>query len=942
MARLFLFTGPSAPILAKALEPGERWITVHPNGDDSKGQPILIRPQPDGSAKVVGGAGGKLNHLRLTGVKSADAYKDTLKERAATRRERAKEQVKRDKELGIHQAKKQQAERITSKKREAQREFVQGVAAAMGWKPEDVAFDEQAAQAQGDDTVVEGLRRAHEREVMTRAQSAVNLNRDRMLADADARADADLGEVPIDSEDPDVLSVQDLDPVRAMPLGLGFATAYTARAEAHGAKESDIKEEAASVRLPQTDAQRKAAITAGQTSKLVEAGLKAMREDEDPGALAPKLVEAKRALDLLKLDKKRRMAERQARDAKRALDESVEEPKAFVIEIDDAKVDEQVAEEVANDLRTISTRAFLSEVHATGAGAVLGRHVGAGAYNSVNALALAAGGAPLVDRSVVDVLGVAGAAEVLARRLATDLSPGELKDVADGMEEFHLSSYLDMSKEAIDRARELKAQAAEMELSGHGDGADLGALQEINRRRGEAINESQKVLGQALGEMEANAALVYALRRGKSDKPFQVSLGETSAESAITQVRALGLQRGEYTLEAAGGNKVLTVLPHGLDRLAAPVNRADLEQVRRNLDIIAGKEDQDGWMPAGIANRPDMDMQVKPGVAPSLAGPFDPGADLDASVRSYIGGRMSDGDQPADILSDLQSAEFMAKVGADRTGAYREVLDQLAPLKGEGEKLQQAESLRPAFEKLADEFCQAKFGGQMAPLHRQTFDVDHNSIDALHRALSAEPTGVAAYKQIGELTPQDQGALRDFFSKHVAKESPEAMDLRKQVEAHAGAEPEREVEDMFGERGPNPDWTDWRAKRDDLASKVKDGSLTWPKYVEAMRTPERAYSAMQDLVRSKISSGFADAYNRLNPSKPLKVGRATVRDNLNHLDAVDPAARTAREAKERALTDSLRERKAGKYAAGSVRDKMDAAREDRAGEEAAQMVHGRP
>jgi hypothetical protein len=254
MARLFLFTGPSAPILAKALEPGERWITVHPNGDDSKGQPILIRPQPDGSAKVVGGAGGKLNHLRLTGVKSADAYKDTLKERAATRRERAKEQVKRDKELGIHQAKKQQAERITSKKREAQREFVQGVAAAMGWKPEDVAFDEQAAQAQGDDTVVEGLRRAHEREVMTRAQSAVNLNRDRMLADADARADADLGEVPIDSEDPDVLSVQDLDPVRAMPLGLGFATAYTARAEAHGAKESDIKEEAASVRLPQTDA----------------------------------------------------------------------------------------------------------------------------------------------------------------------------------------------------------------------------------------------------------------------------------------------------------------------------------------------------------------------------------------------------------------------------------------------------------------------------------------------------------------------------------------------------------------------------------------------------------------------------------------------------------------------------------------------------------------
>ena len=94
-----------------------------------------------------------------------------------------------------------------------------------------------------------------------------------------------------------------------------------------------------------------------------------------------------------------------------------------------------------------------------------------------------------------------------------------------------------------------------------------------------------------------------------------------------------------------------------------------------------------------------------------------------------------------------------------------------------------------------------------------------------------------------------------------------------------------------------------------------------------MRSPQAAYAAVQDLVQSKVGKSFADAYNTLKPDAPLKLGRGSVRGALNHLDAVDPKARDARVAKERALTDSLRERVGGKYASGSVRDKLDAARE---------------
>jgi hypothetical protein len=72
--------------LAKALAAGERWITVHPNGPGTDGQPVLIRQMPDGAAKVIGGAGGRLNHLRLMGVRSEAEYKESVRRAADARR----------------------------------------------------------------------------------------------------------------------------------------------------------------------------------------------------------------------------------------------------------------------------------------------------------------------------------------------------------------------------------------------------------------------------------------------------------------------------------------------------------------------------------------------------------------------------------------------------------------------------------------------------------------------------------------------------------------------------------------------------------------------------------------------------------------------------------------------------------------------------------------
>ena len=104
-----------------------------------------------------------------------------------------------------------------------------------------------------------------------------------------------------------------------------------------------------------------------------------------------------------------------------------------------------------------------------------------------------------------------------------------------------------------------------------------------------------------------------------------------------------------------------------------------------------------------------------------------------------------------------------------------------------------------------------------------------------------------------------------------------------------------------------------------------------------MHGHERAYEAVQDLVRSKVGQSFVEHHNRLNPKSPLKLGKTVIRNNLNHLDATDPAAREARMEKERELMDGLRERTQGRYAAGGVTEKMDSARDRQAAFDQSQM-----
>lgn len=919
---LFLKSEPQQP------KAGEHWITVRPPGHE-KGQPILVQDQPDGSMKVVGGAGGALNHLRFTPGHKGEDRKAVAAKRQEEARAAKKARIERDKELGLHEAKQGVRKKLADQRRAAEKEFISSVADQMGWDKAQLEFPAEKF-AHLSDKAQAKLQRHHHAALLKQATKAVDQHREWLVHDHAARAEAGLGELPLVTPDAETVSVQDLDPVSPSGASLGYSADFAARADAAGASQAAIRAEIAESKPPMTDEQRSAALARGKAAEMVKDEIASIADPVAP-TLQTKIDDAKKAVSLIAARKRLDGLRRQLADAGREVDAAVSEPKAPVLELDDEKVAEDVRKQIADDLKTASTRAFLSATAEVGE-ENLRTHIGVGAYNSLNALSLTASGAALLDRSVVDVLGISGAAQVLARRLKADLSPEDYQRAADGMAEYHASMHADRANEAVSKAKEAQDLAEAIDV----DAAhDLTEAQALNHTRRDAIEAARRALGTALGELEANAALVAELKTGARDE-VQVPMGGLTPQAVVTQLRAIGLQKGDYLLDKVGGETFVTINADGLDRLTAPVNKADMEQVRRNLAIIRGEHDEDDWLPIGFANRRDLAMHVEPGVVQRMAEPFSPGEDLAESLRDYIGGRAADGDTPADIVADIQSAAFFDKAGAERRKEYAAALEAVAPLKDAKGKMRRAEALQGQFEAYADAFVE-KRGAARLPLHRQKVDVDQVSVDALHRALADHPDGVAAYKPVGDLTKQDQRSLRDFFYREIAHESPEAADLRHQYEGHLAAEPEKETVDMFGETTTNPEWSEWRARRDELSAAVGKSSLDWQKYVDSMRGHAKAYESLQDVIRSRVSESFAQHHNRLRPDAPVAVGRTVIRNNLNHLDAVDPAAREARAAKERELIDALRDRVAGKYASGSVKDKLDAAKEQQAAFEQAQM-----
>jgi hypothetical protein len=938
---------------------GSRWITVHPHGDSAPGQPVLVVPHPThkGAYRVIGGAGGKLNYMKLRGVKPEGSYKQDLSEREKARRTEAKRRKDRDRESGIARPKAEKKLALAEERREARREFVARVATAAGWDRKSVEFDAEA-HAHLSPEAYRKAQREHQSVTLRKAREFVQMKREEILADPEKKAEA-YRAIPLNPPpDPRALSVADLNTVRPNDAGLGLSHDFVERAGERAGGTEALKDEIETLREKPRDPEREA--ERNETAERIKKELVGLRP---PAADLPTdaALRVQDTMALLSEEKALRIHEREIKKKLVKLDREsdIKEIEAYNVGATPLPDPGSVVEDLENLARTDQTVSFLKMVEAAGEGVppeqAMYRHIAAGASNALSAVGLTVAGQALVDRSVVDVLGVSGAARVVARQLHASLDPARLDEVREALDAYHVDHYTRAAKDAMERAQtwlDVADRTQEMDPRAE-TGDDLALIDSLHRQRIEALAEARKIVGTALGEFEMGAALNWAMREGRSNQTLQVSLGGISPAAAYTQLRALGLEPHDFQVSSIDGEQIAEVTPDGLDRVARPVDRETIQRQRTALDIIEGRKDEQDWLPQGFARREDLNGIAEPGQAPKLARPFDASEGLQQGIKEFFGGRVADGDNPRDIIADAISQPFLeAHVPEGQREDYLAAVAELLPTTrrrkalaegtgGQGKMVTEnvpIETYRETLDGWADEFTKKHYGEERTAFSRQDFPMDDTATEAMHRALSSVPEGAAAFKAIGDMTDRDQRALRVFFDKHVARdEDDENQALRQEISALARKEPAKEAEDMFGETSDNPDWAAWRQTLDQKGAALGERALTWKKYVQVMDGRENAYAALQDLIRSKVCERFSEAYNGLRPDAPLAVGRQAIREHRRHLDALDPKARATRLQELARETAELHRGEGGKFAEGKVKEEREERRAAKEGFEQAQM-----
>lgn len=198
---------------------GERWITLKPHGDEGHSVRVLIRPSgKDGTARVIGGAGGRLNYLKLQ-LKTPEQYKQQAALRKQQQREQAAKQRQEAKEAGGTPKPGRNAalKKVREDHKAAQEELHRQIAEAMGWQHEP---DPESLRGLDD----EGQKKAiaeHRKKLRADVRAAVKNARDLLVTDAEAREAAFAGGISF-AGGPGHLGAEDLIGTDGIRRGLGY------------------------------------------------------------------------------------------------------------------------------------------------------------------------------------------------------------------------------------------------------------------------------------------------------------------------------------------------------------------------------------------------------------------------------------------------------------------------------------------------------------------------------------------------------------------------------------------------------------------------------------------------------------------------------------------------------------------------------------------------
>jgi hypothetical protein len=714
---------PTTWLIQKAvtLKSNERWITVHPHGEDEPGVPVLVREHEDGSASIIGGAGGGLNYVRLTKLKSPEEYKASQKEKATARRQ---EEKQRREQLTPEQKELERTKKTALEQQQKQKETetIQKVYQALGLKKPEIKSVDQIVSETGVDEASAKIARSNEiRQHLAYVSLVTKATQEAVMADQELAAQAGLGDVTL-AKTSDTGLWSGKGPVGMALLtqekpdeGSGISTDFAKRAAEQGASKEAIKEESKLVRerahQKQGEEAEAASHAIAERTKRWASEVKTLKQAGVIGKDVPeevKLPDADKIMDVLRASKELENVRRAVAKETGKLKKEGGDAKPFVIETSE-DVDSQVVKDLADEVQVRAARALLGQVEKQEG---LTRHIRAGAFDVLNEAGLTVGGEELLSRDMVDFLGSAGAARLMAQKLRAGLDEAEFGNVAEAVASLHSRTNAEIAEKAVAEANEHLKAAKEIELSTVENPVDLATARALNDKRAEHADAARRILGDAYGRTAALGELSLALKTArKTPGELTIDLGDTSRESAITMARAFGLiphtgdveegsderdyvakekiggseTGGDYILESAGGKTVLRLQPSALDKLGGEVSPGELKAYQEAQAIKNGSLDEEGWLPAGIERRPSSTFQD-----PTFElGRFDTTLQLgDTSqpqelrekLADFIGAHIAEGMELDDLRASIYSPEFKTtRIPEHLHGHFDKARDEFLP-----------------------------------------------------------------------------------------------------------------------------------------------------------------------------------------------------------------------------------------------------------------------
>ncbi len=880
------------------LGPGEKWITIHPHGEGEKGVPVIIREHPDGSASIVGGAGGKLNFLKLGKLRSKEEWTQSARERAAKKRQAEADRVaaQSDEERGIEQEQTAKVKDYHQSKTHENAlktiDILESGGVAHGITPEERQALENPPSADASPEEVKEWRAAT-REAAKKVREIQRAYEHRLVSDHEARSAAMAGELPNNLSENLAHSAGDADgntiaSLQQLPNGQWLATSED------GGKVFDRWDEAAKQHVRNVQQAEESLGYSTQPEDFYEPN-QWIRQGDDEATFNPSI-----ALEIAALGKERKENARN----ERAAQEAIRRGEAWQALGEGQAIEpirrEEIAESIKQDAKALEDAAkngqLLDLLDKFGDARSLKKHVEQGGYGQLAEICSDVLKQVPISRAIVDAIGYSEAAKVFAFAMKGAMSDREYEGVVNAQQAYHAETSTRIAEATVRQVKpltealsSLHEQMMQLEQDmGDNPTPEQHMLMDSLAYDAEQLNKDiQQKMGNAIGQLQASAAMSAAL----GGSPNVLRLSAKAAEKILPTgdspgiLAAYGIESSDLkVIPGPDGEDILQINKSGLEKLSAGYNPEDRAAYDRAMAIKRGELDEPDFVPEGFSHysaasfsdaqsaRNDFDTtfsaidDLKMGKIPD---------NLGEAISSYVGARVANGDNPLEVMQDVRSPEFYMQQGLDPYGeaalAVQGAAAEMVKRVAGGGNLSDS-NIKKAFQEMGDaEATKQRMARQtddLEALHSQSLDRE-SGVEALHRTLAAMPMARILFKE--KLSVKERRWLREYGITEVLGQ--ELREPPKKEDKSAGlSELAEEQFDLFG----NPISASEAANSGEVDSPEIS---QWQEFSKLMGGDDRAYSAITDHLRGRFNHRFANAYGAISGKPPLIGG-----DDIKNID----------------------------------------------------------